>query len=104
MIQVSRIRPNRGIVIVRVSPRATKTAGGVLHIPETARQVGTLVEGEVVTVGPPRITTKGVEVASALKPGDRVLVSKLEGVPTADDRVYRLFREDQIAAVLEPAG
>jgi chaperonin GroES len=55
---------------------ARPTASGLV-IPDTAKEKPQ--EGEVLAVGPGRMTDKGVRVAMDIKVGDRVIYSKYGG-------------------------
>ena len=75
-----------------------KSPGGILY-PETAKDKPT--EGEVVAVGPGRVTRSGSFVETMVKVGERVLFGKYVGseVKVNNEDVV-VMREEDILAVL----
>jgi chaperonin GroES len=93
------IRPLNDRILVKRLESEEKTAGG-LFIPDSAKEKP--AEGEIVAVGPGKMTDKGERVAMDVKSGDRVLFSKYGGtdVKIAGED-YLIMREDDILGVVE---
>jgi len=93
------IKPLGDRVIVKALPQEEKTRGGVI-LPDTAKEKPQ--QGEVVAVGPGRITDKGVKVDMEVRVGDRVLYGKYSGTEVKIDGVEHLImREDDILGIVE---
>jgi chaperonin GroES len=72
--------------------------GGII-IPDTAKEKPQ--EGEVVAVGPGRLTEEGKRIAMDVKRGDRVLIGKYSGTDVKiDGTEYVILREDDVLGVL----
>ena len=72
---------------------------GDIIIPDTAKEKPQ--EGEVVEVGPGRMTDDGKQVAMEVKKGDKVLYGKYSGTEvTVDNADYLIMRESDILAVI----
>ena len=70
------IQPLEDRILVKSLEAETTTASGLV-IPDTAKEKPQ--EGEVLAVGPGRMTDKGVRVAMDINVGDRVIYSKYGG-------------------------
>ena len=70
------IKPLEDRILVKSLEAETTTASGLV-IPDTAKEKPQ--EGEVLAVGPGRMTDKGVRVAMNINVGDRVIYSKYGG-------------------------
>ena len=91
-------RPLHDRVLVRRVEADEKTAGGII-IPDTAKEKPQ--EGEVVAVGPGRLTDDGKRIAMDVKAGDRVLIGKYSGTDVKiDGTEYTILREDDVLGVL----
>ena len=76
-----------------------ETAKGGIIIPDTAKEKPQ--EGEVVAVGPGRMTEDGKRIAMAVKKGDRILIGKYSGAEvTIDGTEYTILREGDVLGVL----
>ncbi len=85
-------------VVVRPIQREEVTKGGIV-IPDTAKERPQ--EGEIVAVGPGRLTDDGKRIAMELKKGDRVLYAKYAGTEWKDgEDEYLILRESDILAKL----
>ncbi len=94
-----KFKPLRDRVLVKYSEEAEKTAGG-LYIPDTAKEKPQ--KGEVVAVGPGKITDDGKLQPVSVKMGDSVLFDKYSGSKvTMDDVEYLIIREEDILGILE---
>lgn len=92
------IQPLFDRVLVKRLETEEKTAGGIF-IPDTAKEKPVL--GEVVAVGPGRMSEEGKQVPMTVKKGDIVLFTKYVGneVPGDDDLV--IMSEDNILATVK---
>ena len=73
---------------------------GGLYIPDTAKEKPQ--QGEVVAVGPGRVSDQGERIAPDLKAGDRVLYGKYSGTEvTVENEQYLILREADVLAVLK---
>jgi chaperonin GroES len=69
------------------------------HHPDTAKEKPQ--EGEVVAVGPGRLTEDGKRIAVEVKKGDRILIGKYSGTDVKiDGTEYTILREDDVLGVL----
>ena len=92
------IKPLADRVIVRAIEPEEKKQGGII-IPDTAKEKPQ--EGEVIAVGPGKISDSGSKVAMEVKKGDRVLYGKYAGTEvTIDGKEYLIMRESDILAVV----
>jgi len=91
-------RPLHDRVVVRRLESEEKTKGGII-IPDTAKEKPQ--EGEVVAVGPGRMTEDGKRIGMEVKKGDRVLIGKYSGTDVKiDGTEYTILREDDVLGVL----
>jgi chaperonin GroES len=94
-----KFKPLRDRVLVKYSEEAERTAGG-LYIPDTAKEKPQ--KGEVVAVGPGRITDDGKLQPISVKVGDVVLFDKYSGSKVTMDNVeYLIIREEDILGIVE---
>lgn len=94
-----KFKPLRDRVLVKYSEEAEKSAGG-LYIPDTAKEKPQ--KGEVIAVGPGRITDDGKLQKVEVKVGDVVLFDKYSGSKITMDNVeYLIIREEDILGILE---
>ena len=85
------------LLVRRIEEQET-VRGGII-IPDTAKEKPQ--EGEIVAVGPGRLTDEGKRIALEVKKGDRVLVGKYSGSEVKIDGTdYVILREDEILGVL----
>jgi chaperonin GroES len=84
-------------LVVRPIEKDEKTKGGII-LPDTAKEKPQ--EGEVVAVGPGRMTEDGKRIAMEVKIGDRVIYAKYGGSEIKiDDAEMVILRETDILAV-----
>jgi chaperonin GroES len=77
----------------------TETMRGGLYIPDTAKEKPQ--QGEVVAVGPGKMTDDGKRIAPEVKEGDRVLYGKYSGTEvTVADEQYLILRESDVLAIV----
>lgn len=92
------IKPLADRVIVKPIEPEEKKQGGII-IPDTAKEKPQ--EGEVIAVGPGKISESGSKVAMEVKKGDRVLYGKYSGTEvTIDGKEYLIMRESDILAIV----
>jgi chaperonin GroES len=85
------------LLVRRVEEEETKR-GGII-IPDTAKEKPQ--EGEVVAVGPGRLTDDGKRVPIDVKKGDRILMGKYSGTDVRiSGEEYVILREDDVLAVV----
>lgn len=92
------VKPLSDRVIVKPLEAEQKTAGGII-IPDNAKEKPQ--KGEVVAVGPGKISDNGQKIAMEVKKGDKVLYGKYSGSEvTVDGIEYMIMRESDILAVI----
>jgi len=92
------IKPLSDRVVVKPSEPEEKKQGGII-IPDTAKEKPQ--EGEVMAIGPGKISDSGEKIAMEVKKGDRVLYGKYSGTEvTVDDVDYLIMRESDILAIV----
>ena len=85
------------VLVRRIEEQETKR-GGII-IPDTAKEKPQ--EGEIVAVGPGRMTEDGKRIAMEVKKGDRVLIGKYSGTEVKiDGTEYVILREDDVLGIL----
>ena len=92
------MKPLADRVVVKPSAAEEKTKGGII-LPDTAKEKP--VMGEVVAVGPGKISDDGKKIAPEVKVGDKVLYGKYSGTEvTVDGEEYLIMREADIFAIV----
>ncbi len=92
------IKPLADRVVVKPTPAEEKTKGGII-LPDTAKEKP--VQGEVVAVGPGRISDDGKKIPMEVKKGDQVLYGKYSGTEvTIDSEEYLIMRERDLFAIV----
>lgn len=83
-------------VVVKPIEQDQTTKGGIF-LPDTAKEKPQ--EGEVVAVGPGRVSDDGKRIPMELSKGDKVIYSKFAGTEYKDgDEEYLILRESDILA------
>ena len=91
-----KLQPMADRLVVKPIEKEDVTKGGIF-LPDTAREKPQ--EGEVVAVGPGRLTEEGKRIAMDVKVGDRVLYTKYGGTEIKiDDEELIILRESDILA------
>ena len=94
-----KIRPLHDRLLVKRLAEEEKTAGGII-IPDSAKEKP--AEGQVVAVGPGKVSDSGERVALQVKEGDLVLFSKYGGTDVKlDGDDFLIMREDDILGIME---
>jgi chaperonin GroES len=90
------LQPLGDRIVVKPIKKEEMTKGGIF-IPDTAKEKPQ--EGEVVAVGPGRMTDDGKHIAMDLKVGDQVIYSKYGGSEIKIDNIEMIIlRESDILA------
>ena len=94
---VAKLQPLADRLVVKPIQKEEMTKGGIL-IPDTAKEKPQ--EGDVVAVGPGRMTDDGQRIAMDIKVGDRVIYAKYGGSEIKiDDVEMIILRESDILAI-----
>jgi chaperonin GroES len=92
----AKLQPLADRLVVKPTQKEEKTKGGI-YLPDTAKEKPQ--EGEVIAVGPGRMTDEGKRIAMELKVGDLVIYSKYGGSEIkVDDIEMIILRESDILA------
>jgi len=92
------IKPLADRVVVKPLETDEKKQGTII-IPDTVKEKP--MHGEVVAVGPGKISDSGQKVSMEVKKGDKVLYGKYSGTEvTVDGNEYLIVRESDILAIL----
>ena len=92
-----KLEPLADRMVVRPIEREEVTKGGIV-LPDTAKEKPQ--EGEVLAVGPGRMSDDGVRIPMDIKKGDIVLYSKYGGTEVkAEDEDLIILRESDILAI-----
>jgi len=93
-----KVQPLADRILVRRIEEAETIRGGII-IPDTAKEKPQ--EGEVIAVGPGRLTDEGKRITPEVKKGDRVLIGKYTGTDVKiEGTEYVILREDDVLGVL----
>lgn len=93
-----KIKPLADRVVVKPAQAEERTKGGII-VPDTAKEKP--VWGEVVAVGPGRVTEDGKSIPMEVKNGDKVLYGKYSGTEvTLDGDELLIMRESDIFAIM----
>jgi chaperonin GroES len=91
-----KLQPLADRLVVKPSQKEEMTKGGI-YLPDTAKEKPQ--EGEVVAVGPGKMTDEGKRIPMDLKIGDKVIYSKYGGSEIKiDDVEMIILRESDILA------
>ncbi len=92
----TKLQPLSDRVIIRPIEREEVTKGGII-LPDTAKEKPQ--EGEVIAVGPGKLTSDGKRLAPDIKVGDRVVYAKYAGteLEIEDEKLLIMHESDIIA-------
>ncbi|MCX2727424.1 co-chaperone GroES [Thermomicrobium sp. 4228-Ro] len=94
----TKIRPLGDRVVVKPIQKEEVTKSGIV-LPDTAKEKPQ--RGQVVAVGPGRLTDDGKRLPMEVKVGDEVLFAKYAGTELKiDDEEYLILSEKDILAIL----
>jgi chaperonin GroES len=92
----AKLQPLADRVLVKPVEKEEKTKSGI-YLPDTAKEKPQ--EGEIIAVGPGKLTDDGERIPMDLKVGDRVIYSKYGGTEIkVDDEDLIILRESDILA------
>jgi len=92
------VKPLADRLLVKRVDEVEAKKGGII-IPDTAKEKPQ--EGEVVAVGPGRMTEDGKRIPLDVKKGDRILMGKYSGTDVKlQGEEYVILREDDVLAVV----
>ncbi len=93
-----KMKPLADRVIIKPAAAEEKTKGGII-LPDTAKEKPVI--GEVVAVGPGKVSEDGKKIPCEVKVGDKVLYGKYSGTEvTVEGEEYLIMREADIFAVV----
>ncbi len=93
---MAKIEPLGDRVVIRPIPKEEVSKGGIV-LPDTAKEKPQ--EGEIIAVGPGKLTEDGKRIAMDVKVGDMVIYSKYAGTEfKLDDEELVIVRESDILA------
>jgi len=93
------LKPLHDRVLVKRVEEEEVTKGGII-IPDTAKEKP--IKGEVVAVGPGKVTDDGKTIPMTVKVGDKVLFNKYAGTEVKiEGEEHLVMREDDILAIIE---
>ena len=92
------VKPLADRVVVKAMEEMEVKKGGII-IPDTAKEKP--MQGEVVEVGPGRVTDEGKTVSMQIKKGDKILYGKYSGTEVSiEGEEYLIMRESDIFAII----
>ena len=93
-----KLKPLEDRVVIKPALPDEKVQGGII-IPDTAKEKPQ--RGEIVAVGPGKVSDSGQKIAMTVKNGDMVLYGKYSGTEvTVDGEDYLVVRESDILAIV----
>ena len=93
-----KVKPLSDRVVVMPLDESEQMRGG-LYIPDTAKEKPS--QGEVVAVGPGKVSEEGARLEMDVSVGDKVLYGKYSGTDvTLDGDEYLILRESDILAIV----
>lgn len=85
-------------VLIKPTPKEEVSKGGII-LPDTAKEKPQ--EGQIMAVGPGRLTEDGKRIAMEVKVGEKVLYAKYAGTEIKlDGEEYLIVRESDILGKL----
>ena len=94
----TKIQPLADRVVVKPLEETEQMKGG-LYIPDTAKEKPQ--QGEIVAVGPGKLSDEGNRLDPEVSAGDRVLYGKYSGTEvTVDGEEFLILRESDVLAVI----
>jgi chaperonin GroES len=94
----TKITPLADRVVVKPLEETEEMRGG-LYIPDTAKEKPQ--QGEVIAVGPGRLSDEGKRLAPDVSEGDTVLYGKYSGTEVNVGGDYLILRESDILAIIK---
>ena len=95
---MANVKPLSDRVVVKPLDEAEQMRGG-LYIPDTAKEKPS--QGEIVAVGPGKLSDDGTRLEMDVSIGDKVLYGKYSGTDvTLEGEEYLILRESDILAIV----
>jgi len=92
----AKLEPLGDRVVIKPTPKEDVSKGGIV-LPDTAKEKPQ--EGEIIAVGPGKLSEDGKHMPMEVKRGDRVIYSKYAGTEfKLDDEELVILRESDILA------
>ncbi|MFB3818763.1 MAG: co-chaperone GroES [Candidatus Methylomirabilales bacterium] len=96
---MKKIRPLQDRILVKRLEEKEIKKGGII-IPDTAKEKPQ--EGEVIAVGPGKVTDDGKRQPMEVKAGDKILFGKYSGSEVKlGDEEYLIMREEDVLGILQ---
>ena len=93
-----KVKPLADRVVIKPVEENEQMRGG-LYIPDTAKEKPQ--QGEVIAVGPGKVSDEGKRIDPEVKVGDKVLYGKYSGTEvTVDGEQYLILRESDVLAIV----
>jgi chaperonin GroES len=93
------VKPLSDRVVLKTIEKDTKSSGGII-IPDTAKEKPML--GEIVAVGPGKLSGDGKRIKLEVKVKDKVLYGKYSGTEIKlDNNDYLIMNESDILAIVK---
>lgn len=94
----TRIQPLQDRILVKRLDEEEEQIGGII-IPDSAKEKPQ--EGEVIAVGPGKVTDDGKRQAPEVGEGDKILFAKYAGTEVkSEGEEYLIMREDDVLAII----
>lgn len=94
-----RLKPLHDRVLVKRMEEEEKTKGGII-IPDTAKEKP--IKGEVIAVGPGKLSNEGKRMEPSVSVGNKVMFNKYAGTEVKiEGEEHLVMREDDIIALIE---
>ncbi|MBI3988781.1 MAG: co-chaperone GroES [candidate division NC10 bacterium] len=94
-----KIRPLQDRIVVKRLEEQESKKGGII-IPDTAKEKPQ--QGEVLAVGPGKVTENGKRQPMEVKVGDKILFNKYGGTEVKlDDEEVLIMREDDVLGIIQ---
>jgi chaperonin GroES len=94
----TKVKPLADRVVVKPLEESEQMRGGI-YIPDTAKEKPS--QGEIVAVGPGKLSDDGTRLALDVSVGDKVLYGKYSGTDvTLEGDEYLILRESDVLAII----
>jgi chaperonin GroES len=95
----TKIQPLADRVVIKALEETEQMRGG-LYIPDTAKEKPQ--QGEVVAVGPGKVSDDGKRISPDVQVGNRVLYGKYSGTEVnVDGEEFLILRESDVLAIIK---
>ena len=93
-----KVKPLSDRVVVKPLEEVEQMKGSII-VPDTAKENPS--QGEIIAVGPGKLSDEGARLEMDVKVGDKVLYGKYSGTDvTLDGEEYLILRESDILAIV----